>query len=136
MSSEPIRQERRACQRFDLHLPVRVHVAGTGQAGAFTQNLSIRGALLHTDLRLDEGSDVELILVMPSEITLSESMRVRCRGKVLRAATDGEKSVVAVRVEKYDFLPQTDEASSQFSRISGLHEQANTENSPPPLLRS
>jgi PilZ domain len=126
MSTEQIRQERRSCQRFELHLPVRVRAAEEC-GSAFTQNLSIRGALLYTDLRLDEGKEVELILVMPSEITLSESMCVRCRGRVLRATLNGQKSVLAVQVEKYEFLPQTEETSSQFRRISALHDQAHVQ---------
>ncbi len=91
---------------------------------SFTQNLSVRGALFHTDLPLCEADAIELTLVMPAEITLAENMRVRCRGKVLRvlSSTVGTRSVVAVHLEGYEFLPEAEDGSSAFARISTLHE--------------
>lgn len=149
MSTEPIHFERRAAQRFDFHIPISVRLIGGEQEGSgFTQNLSARGALFHTDFGLAEADAVEFTLVMPSEITLAENMRVRCRGKVLRVYPSGigTRSVVAVHLEGYEFLPQTDEAPSTFARISALHENnrnetdANEAKSPslqvrPPLTR-
>jgi hypothetical protein len=126
MTTEKFRHERRASQRFDLHLPVRVPEDGRF-AGAFTQNLSIRGALLCTDFHLDEGSEIELMMVMPSELTLSESMCVRCRARVLRVHTNSQKSTIAVQFEKYEFLAQAEEALSQFRRISSLRDHGHVE---------
>ncbi len=62
---------------------------------------------------------MEITLVMPSMITLAENMRVRCGGKVLRvlSSAQGRGSVVAVQVEKYEYLPETEVASSTSSRI-------------------
>ncbi len=94
MSSEQVQLERRAAQRFDVHLPLSVHLAGGEREGCgFTQNLCARGALFHTDLALSEADPIELTLVMPSEITLAENMRVRCPARCcaysrLRWATD------------------------------------------------
>jgi hypothetical protein len=64
--------------------------------------------LLYTDLAVAEGDAVELTLSMPSEITLTESMRVRCRGKVMRVSTDlaGTKFGVAVHLEGYEYLTE------------------------------
>ena len=88
MSAEQFQIERRAAQRFDVHVPVSVRLAGSEREGCgFTQNLSARGALLHTDLPMAEADAVEVTLVMPSEITLAENMRVRCRGRVLRVVS-------------------------------------------------
>ena len=85
MDTDQVHLERRASQRFDFHLPVTVRLAGTDREGCgFTQDLSGRGAFFYTDFQVTEGDEVELTLVMPFEITLSENMRVRCRGKVLR----------------------------------------------------
>jgi hypothetical protein len=70
-----------------------------------------------------EGDPVGVTLVMPSMITLAENMRVRCHGKVLRVlSAQGTGSVVAVQVEKYEYLPETDGAPSISSRIGALHE--------------
>jgi hypothetical protein len=125
MSTDQVQLERRAAQRFDFHLPVSVRLSGSEREGCgFTQNLSARGALFHTNLPLSEADAIELTLVMPAEITLAENMRVRCRGKVLRvlASAGGARSVVAVHLDGYEFLPEAEGSSSAFARISTLHE--------------
>jgi PilZ domain len=129
-----VQLERRAGQRFDFHLPVSVRPAGSEHEGCgFTQNLSARGVFFYTDCPLQEGSGVELALVMPSEITLAENMRVRCRGRVMRVTPMSTKAAVAVYLESYEFLPQTEsfpEASASFARISALHEHTHEEKTP------
>ena len=136
MSTEQVQLERRAAQRFEFHLPVSVRLAGRGREGCgFTQNLSARGALFHTDLPMAEADAMELTLVMPSEITLAENMRVRCRGKVLRVISSavGAGSVVAVQLEGYEFLPEAVSGSPiapDFDRISALHEHPHERGSP------
>ena len=115
--------ERRAAQRFDLNLPVSVRLATVGREGCgFTQNLSARGALFHTDLPMAEADTMEITLVMPSEITLAENMRVRCRGKVRRVLSSavGRGWVVAVQFEGYEFLPEP--AAPVIERFSGTQD--------------
>ena len=125
MSAHQVQLERRAAQRFEFHLPVSVRLSGGEREGCgFTQNLSARGALFHADLPLSEADAIELTLVMPAEITLAENMRVRCRGKVLRvlSSAGGTRSVVAVHLDGYEFLPESEGGSSAFARVSTLHE--------------
>jgi hypothetical protein len=132
MSTEQVQLERRAAQRFDLNLPVSVRLAGSEREGCgSTQNLSAKGALFHTDLPMAEAAAVEITLVMPSDITLAENMRVRCRGKVLRVLSSavGTGSVVAVQFEGYEFLPEAEGGSSTFTRISALHEHPHEDES-------
>jgi hypothetical protein len=131
MSNE-VQMERRAAQRFDLNLAVSVRLATVEREGSgFTQNLSARGALFHTDLPMAEADTMEITLVMPSEITLAENMRVRCRGKVRRVLSSavGTGWVVAVQFEGYEFLPEADARSSSFTRISALHEHPHEDES-------
>jgi len=104
--------ERRVAQRFDFQLPVSLHLAGVNLRGrGFTQNLSTSGALVCTDLPLCEADAIELTLVMPGEITLTENMAVRCQGRVLRVDSSRRdaKYAAAIRLEKYEFLPQSEE---------------------------
>ena len=127
MSTDQVHLERRAAQRFDIHLPIFLRVPGNErEACGFSQDLSARGVLLYTDLPLSVGDAVELTLVMPSEITLGESMRVRCPGRVMRVLQPvaGNKFGVAVYLENYEYLPAAElvEASASFARISALHE--------------
>src|SRR5271155_4523445 len=135
--------ERRVGQRFAFNLPVSLRDVSTAAEGlGFTQDLGSRGAFLFTDMALSEGAEIELTLRMPSEITLGESMRVRCRGRVLRIVKPAEngwrpageiasksaevkiaetKIGVAVCLKGYEYLPQTEDSSADFRRISALH---------------
>ena len=85
MTTPPVGIERRVGQRFPYLLPLSLRQPGTSVEGVgFTQDLSSRGVFFFTNAPLTEGSEIELTLRMPSEITLGESMPVRCRGRILR----------------------------------------------------
>jgi len=134
MSSEPVRLERRASQRFEVNLPLAVQFAGQTFPG-FTQDLSGRGVFFYTEADLPSGAVVELTLTMPSEVTLGESMPVRCRGHVLRSsgARPDRRNGIAVRFESYHYLPSsTPEAAGEFLRMSA---SAATRENPRPLQR-
>ncbi|HET6181673.1 MAG TPA: PilZ domain-containing protein [Candidatus Sulfotelmatobacter sp.] len=137
MTTFPVRVERRVGQRFLYLLPVSIRQASSCvESAGFTQDLSSRGVFFFTDAALSEGAEVELTLRMPSEITLGESMRVRCRGRILRVVKpvasphDLSDSVraetkigVAVRLEGYEYLPEATDSSAKFARVSSLHPQ-------------
>lgn len=120
MNPDSNRMERRAAQRFELHLPLAVRFEGRTAAG-FTQDVSARGIFFYSEANLPEGAIVELTFTMPSEITLQDSMPVRCCGRVLRIAPPqgGQRSGFAVRLDSYEYLPADQgELISQFMRIS------------------
>jgi hypothetical protein len=136
MTTPPVGIERRVGQRFPYLLPLSLRQPGTSIEGlGFTQDLSSRGVFFFTSAPLLAGSEIELTLRMPSEITLGESMPVRCRGRILRvvrpaasAAPDSSvtaaseaKIGVAVRFEGYEYLPESSGASATFPRVSTLH---------------
>jgi PilZ domain len=132
MNSTVVR-ERRAAQRFNFNLPLSVRNSGNGLEGnGFTQDLSARGVFFYTDVPLHPGESVELTLKMPSEITLGESMRVRCQAQVVRAnqAESGCARAVAVLLQNYEYLPDAEvmaEPARDFSRVSALHEEDTAE---------
>lgn len=105
-SAEQNRIERRSTQRFPYQLPVLLRVPSQGRSGAgCTQDLSSRGALLLTDFPISEGDYVEVTLVMPSEITLAEDMKVCCHARVVRReSAEQSKPAVAVKIERYEFV--------------------------------
>jgi hypothetical protein len=123
--------ERRVGQRFPYLLPLSLHQAADSINGVgFTQDLSSRGVFFFTNAALTEGSEIELTLRMPSEITLGENMPVRCRGRILRVvrptrssdcSPDAPKIGVAVRFEGYEYLPESSDSSATFPRVSTLH---------------
>jgi hypothetical protein len=142
MTAPPVRVERRAGQRFPYLLPVSFRDLADGREGmGFTQDVSSRGVFFFTDVPLHADSVIELTLNMPSEITLGESMRVRCRAKVLRVvgheasaahnfsdpARTETKIGVAVRLECYEYLPESTEPTASFARVSALHTHQDAE---------
>jgi len=147
MTSLPIGVERRIGQRFAFNLPVSLQDVATAAEGlGFTQDVSSRGVFLFTDMALQEGAEVELTLKMPSEITLGESMRVRCRGLVLRitqpadiaeskaeSKSSDRKIGVAVCLKGYEYLAEPEEGSADFRRVSALHAPDETERPAAPL---
>lgn len=106
MTTPPIGVERRIGQRFPFNLPVFLREASDAEGFGFTQDLSSRGAFFFTDMPLREGAEIELTLRMPSEITLGENMRVRCRASVLRivktAVTNGTFEAGQINPEQKD----------------------------------
>jgi hypothetical protein len=51
---------------------------------------------------------IEMTLVLPSEVTLTEEMSVRCSARVLRLEFHREraKPAAAVKIERYEYLPR------------------------------
>jgi PilZ domain-containing protein len=102
--------EKRATRRFALRLPVSVNYSGNTGAvlSAQTRDVSARGICFYMDSPLTSGSDIEFTLTLPPEITLTESIRVRCKGKVVRAESglaDAKVPVAAV-IDEYEFLSE------------------------------
>jgi PilZ domain-containing protein len=132
MTTSPVQVERRAGQRFPYVLALSLRQPASSVEGVgFTQDLSSRGVFFFTDAPLTDGDEIELTLRMPSEITLGQSMPVRCRGRILRVvrpvpsaynfnSVRAETKIgVAVRLECYEYLP--DSSSANLARVSSLH---------------
>jgi hypothetical protein len=104
-------QEKRATRRFALRLPVAVSYSDNGEKekAAQTRDVSARGICFFVDQTIASGSAIEFTLTLPPEITLTESIRVRCKGKVVRVdegGTDGKMAVAAV-IDEYEFLSES-----------------------------
>ena len=157
MTTSPVSVERRIGQRFAFNLPVSLRDIATSSEGlGFTQDLSSRGAFLFTDMALNEGAEIELTLKMPAEITLGEAMRVRCLGRVMRVVKPADngwtgspetksaesksaetksaetKIGVAVCLKGYEYLPEAEDSSADFRRISALHSPSEAERTAAP----
>ena len=106
--AEP-QQEKRAARRFALRVPVSVSRDQKAQnEAAQIRDVSARGICLYLDTGIDQGSPIGFTLTLPPEITLTESIRVQCKGRVVRVdngRADGKVAVAAV-IEEYEFLPQ------------------------------
>ena len=104
-------KEKRAARRFALRIPVSVARDKDTKysESAEIRDVSARGICLYLDSPIEQGSPIGFTLTLPPEITLTESIRVQCKGRVVRIednATEG-KMAVAAGIEEYEFLPQT-----------------------------
>lgn len=138
MTTPAVQVERRAGQRFPYLLPLSIRLSASSLEGVgFTQDLSSRGVFFFTDAPLVEGMEIEITLRMPSEVTLGESMPVRCRGRILRVirpphspdSSSGSKIGVAVRLDCYEYLSEPSPAA--LPRMSALHSQHDQEENQP-----
>jgi|SRR5271154_6203467 len=103
--------ERRTARRYDLSLPVFVRVAAEqpvdSQEGK-TRDVSTRGLYFVIEQDLEAGSELDLTLTLPAEITHGTEVFVRALGKVVRVERrmeDGTARMgVAAVIERYDII--------------------------------
>src|SRR5271155_1208146 len=103
--------ELRTARRYDLSLPVIIrvpaeHVADS-QEGK-TRDISTRGLYFVIEQDLEAGSELDLTLTLPAEITHGTEVFVRALGKVVRVERrmeDGTARMgVAAVIERYDII--------------------------------
>jgi c-di-GMP-binding flagellar brake protein YcgR len=103
------KQERRAGPRTPVQVPVSVKTpAQPTAANGVTRDLSAGGVFLYTDSSIAEGSELEMVLILPPEITKSEKQWVCCQASVVRVEKGGEEGSfgVAASIRSMDILPE------------------------------
>lgn len=100
--------DRRSRRRVAASVPVQVRsVRGTAELSAQTRDVSTSGVFLYTESRMVEGSGVELVLILPPELTSGEKCWVCCHARVLRVEPGPGKSFgVAAEIRRMDILPE------------------------------
>jgi len=99
--------ERRSLTRFPLQLLVKIQISGTDAVVlAETKNISAGGIYMYTGSHLDLGSELELSLALPRELTQSATaIDIACKAKVLRVEREPSGSTgIAAEIFSYDFL--------------------------------
>jgi hypothetical protein len=104
-------QEKRSARRFALRIPVSVSRDEKLEQSepAQLRDVSARGICLYLDSPVEQGSPIGFTLTLPPEITLTESIRVQCKGRVVRLDRVGNngKMAVAAVIEEYEFIPES-----------------------------
>ena len=100
--------DRRSGRRIVTRVPVRVkNAAAAGDLSAQTRDVSSNGVYLYTASRMVEGSDVELVLILPPELTSGEKCWVCCHARVLRVEQGpGKDFGVAAEIRRMEVLPE------------------------------
>lgn len=103
--------ERRNARRYDLSLPVIVRIPKerpNGKQNGQTRDISTRGLYFVIDQDLQAGSELDITLTLPAEVTNSSEVFVRASGKVVRIERRGEdgemRMGVAAVIERYDII--------------------------------
>src|SRR6185312_16652307 len=104
-----IKSERRSGKRLKARVPVAIK----GQSGAvettgFTRDLNTGGIFLYTDSRIVAGSELEMVLILPPELTHGEKQWVCCRASVVRVEDNkkGGDYGVAASIHSIEVLPE------------------------------
>ncbi|MCU1301327.1 MAG: type pilus assembly PilZ [Candidatus Sulfotelmatobacter sp.] len=104
-------REKRTARRFALRIPVAVSrgESSNHSESAQIRDVSARGICFYLDSPIEQGSPIGFTLTLPPEITLTESIRVQCKGRVVRVenGTADAKLAVAAVIEEYEFLPES-----------------------------
>jgi hypothetical protein len=103
--------ERRTTRRYDLSLPIIIRIPTEktldSQQGK-TRDISTRGLYFVIDQNLETGSELDITLTLPAEITHGTEVFVRALGKVvrveLRVEDDSTRMGVAAVIERYDII--------------------------------
>lgn len=103
--------ERRTARRYDLTLPISIRATAervvARQVGR-TRDISTRGLFFVIDRDMDAGSELDITLTLPAEITNGTDVIVRAQGKVVRIERrieEGEPRLgVAAIIERYDII--------------------------------
>lgn len=110
--------ERRMARRYDLSLPVNVHLpinkeAVTREKDAVTHNgqtrdISTRGVYFTMQKELSPGAEVDFTLTLPTEITRGSEVLVRAHGRIVRVDKRDDEEFenvgVAAVIERYDII--------------------------------
>jgi hypothetical protein len=98
--------ERRAGTRIVTNVPTRVRTSGGSDCNAQTRDVSANGIFLYTQSRMETGTDVELVLILPPELTSGEKCWVCCQATIVRVEEQGSDFGVAAQIRRMDILPE------------------------------
>ena len=106
--------ERRGARRYDLSLPVMIRIPAQGLAdtqNGRTRDISTRGLYFVIDRDVHAGSELDIMLTLPREMTNGDEVLVKASGKIVRVESrmeDGnERQGVAAIIERYDIMRGT-----------------------------
>jgi len=98
--------ERRAGTRIRTRIPTRVRTPYGVDINAHTRDVSANGVYLFAQSRLERGTEVELVLILPPELTSGEKYWVCCQATIVRVEEAGAEIGLAAQIRRMDILPE------------------------------
>src|ERR1700690_1553488 len=101
------KSERRSRQRMPVRLGVSIRSSQSQPATGYTRDLSAGGIFLYADSEILVGSELEMVLMLPPELTRGEKRWVCCQASVIRVepAAEGGGFGVAASIRSMAALP-------------------------------
>jgi len=102
------KSERRSRDRLSTQVPVEIRNGGAQSVRGYTRDLSTSGIFLYSNGRIAEGSHLELVLMLPPELTQGEKQWVCCQAAVVRVEDVGDKGGcgIAAKLTNMVSLPE------------------------------
>jgi hypothetical protein len=98
--------ERRSGTRIATRVATRVRTPQGAEQSAQTRDVSANGVFLYTKSRMEKGTEVELVLILPPELTSGEKCWVCCQATIVRVEEEGTEFGVAAQIRRMDILPE------------------------------
>ncbi|PYU24160.1 MAG: hypothetical protein DMG30_09395 [Acidobacteria bacterium] len=101
--------DRRTARRYDLSLPVLIHVPVERNAcNGKTRDISTRGVYFVIADHFTAGSELDLTMTLPAEVTGGTEVFIRAIGKVVRVektpGKDEQQVGVAALIQRYEIV--------------------------------
>ncbi|MBZ5646900.1 MAG: PilZ domain-containing protein [Acidobacteriia bacterium] len=103
------KKNNRRAERYAYRIPTSVRVQpGTSRSLAMTGNLSEKGVFFFADAKVEKGSEIELVLIMPPEIPEFARRWVCCNARVVRVEEKpgGKQVGIAAEITRCEALPE------------------------------
>jgi PilZ domain. len=98
--------DRRAGSRIATRVSTQVRTSEGTDHPAQTRDVSANGVYLYTNSKMEKGTDVELVLILPPELTSGEKCWVCCQATIVRVEEEGSEFGVAAQIRRMDILPE------------------------------
>jgi hypothetical protein len=110
--------ERRTARRYDLSLPVIIRIPVENDSSARngkTRDISTRGVYFTIDREMSAGTELDMTLTLPAEVTRGSEVLIRATGKVIRVERKSEdvslRVGVAAVIERYEIVRNEPQSS-------------------------
>ena len=102
------KREQRSLPRLPVQTQVSIRSGQSECSTGLTRDLSRNGVFFYTDSHIHEGSDLEIVLMLPPELTHREKSWVCCQASVVRVeeASGTGQVGVAASIRKIASLPE------------------------------
>lgn len=109
--------DRRSARRYDLSLPVIIRVPLNRESASHTgktRDISTTGVSFNIDSNLSTGTELDLTVTLPAEVTGGTEVFIRAMGKVVRvdkrSAGAGLPTGVVATMRRYEMVRSTADA--------------------------